>query len=111
MPFSNPWQSSKVVIVRRIALGLVLAIMVGWFLVGITLFPDGPVHACNPSADYLYTVHPFGYCGKQGQSHTFIDFTHFKFWEDRLQAFWPFGMIAVLVLGFGLPRRKRTGHA
>lgn len=108
MPVTNPWQSRKIVFVRRVVLALVMTIMLGWFWAGMALFPDGPIEPCDPSADYLYTDHPLGYCGKQGQSHTFTDFTRFKFWESVLMACWPLGIIAALLLGYGLPGHKRA---
>jgi hypothetical protein len=68
---------------RRALSGFIGAVMLIGFSGGLLLFPDGPIGPCRPNILYLYSDHPFGYCGKQGQSHTATDSTNT--WSGKLQ--------------------------
>ena len=61
---SNPHMSLSF---REVLLGLVMGIMALWFLAGIIIYSDGPIHSCDSTIAYEYSYHPYGYCGKQGQ--------------------------------------------
>jgi len=87
---------------RSLAAAAVVITMAAWFVSGMVRFPDAPIHKCSPTAPYLYPDHPSGWCGKQGQPRTEIDFHDFKFWETGLLLIWPAGMLALFLL-----KRKR----
>jgi hypothetical protein len=78
--------------------------MAAWFICGMARFPDAPIHQCSPTAHYLYTDHPNGYCGKQGQSRIESDFHDFQNWVTGLFLIWPCGMLLLLLLGSGSGR-------
>ena len=84
---------------------IVVGVMLTWFFGGILLYSDAPIHLCNPRANYLYTVHPDGYCGKQGQPHTALDFQRFTLWQDVLFWLWPLGMCALIILRSREPKK------
>lgn len=89
---------------RRVLIWFVGVIMAIWFFGGFLLFPDAPIGPCGPNTRYLYSNHPFGYCGKQGQSHTATDFHRFTIWQDTLIFLWPLGLGALFLLNRGLPK-------
>ena len=72
--------------------------MMLWFLGDLVMFPDAPIHRCVEGGNYGYTHHPDGYCGKQGQAHTSVDFRRFEFWQGGLFLLWPVGIVALAVL-------------
>jgi len=86
---------------RGLLSGLVGCIMAIWFFGGLFLFPDAPIDRCQPETHYLYSTHPYGYCGKQGQSHSAADFDRFNIWQDILLFLWPLGMGALILLNRG----------
>jgi len=83
--------------------------MATWFIGGMVIFYDNQIHRCDPKVDYLYSNHLYGYCGKQGQSHTQIDFHNFELWQTGLFCLWPSGMIVVALLRKGLPKSEKVG--
>ena len=105
MLLKHQWTSKRTIAARYMLISLIVAVMVAWFIGGIFLYPDAPIHACNQENKYFYLNHPFGYCGKQGQSHTEVDFRRFEFWQIILFCLWPSGMGAVAILGRGLPTK------
>lgn len=108
MALGSAWNSPRVVTFRKLLMAAIVLSMVTWFAWGALRFPDSPVHLCSQTKDYLYTDHPQGYCGKQGQSRTEEDLRLFSFWEAGLSSIWFPGIILVAALGFGLPKgRKR----
>jgi hypothetical protein len=102
MPLERQWTSERMITLRGNLISVIGMIMLVWFVGGMALFPDGPIHLCNASTHYFYLDHPFGYCGKQGQSHNAIDFHRFQVWQTVLFSLWPFGIIAIAALGHGL---------
>jgi hypothetical protein len=62
----------------------------------------------RPCADLA--SHPYGYCGKQGQSHTQIDFHDFELWQTGLFCLWPSGMIVLALLRKGLPESEKVNR-
>jgi hypothetical protein len=83
---------------QRVLSGFIGAIMMIAFVGGVLLFHDGPIGPCSPNIPYLYSNHPFGYCGKQGQSHTAADYHRFLVWEAAMLILWPLGMAALFAL-------------
>jgi len=61
-----------------------------WFFGGLYFYPDAPLHPC--------TSH--GFCGKQGQPHSQLDFNHFTIWQSTLTWLWPIGMIVLAMLNW-----------
>jgi hypothetical protein len=104
MPLERQWTSEKMITLRGNLISVIGMIMFVWFVSGMILFPDG-VEVCNPSTQYFHHDHPFGYCGKQGQSHTAVDFHRYQVWQTVLLGLWPSRMIAVVALGRGLSRK------
>src|SRR5436190_676980 len=92
-------------LVRRTLPTLIGSAMVIWFLGGLFAFPDAPIHPCGPREIYLYSEHPYGYCGKQGQSRTLSDFHSFELWQAGMFCLWSSGMIA---FGFLQKGRRKT---
>jgi hypothetical protein len=106
MSLERQWTSEKTITLRGNLISVIGMIMVVWFVGGLLLFPDAPIHLCDPSTQYFYHDHPFGYCGKQGQSHTTVDFHRFQVWETALLCLWPSGMLAIAALGHGLSKKR-----
>jgi hypothetical protein len=67
----------------KAAAAVIVTIMVVLFSYGIVRFPDGPIQPC----------HTNGYCGKQGQPHTFQQYRAYKIWESTMLYVWPVGLI------------------
>ena len=74
--------------VRKLAAGTIVVLMLGFFFYGVARFPDAPIHSCQAH----------GYCGKQGQPHTYADFKAFEFWQTTCFSIWPVGLIALFLL-------------
>ncbi len=74
-----------------IVLGMGVLFCYGWFR-----YPDGPLHPCTG---------PTGYCGKQGQPHTFAEYQAFELWQTTLFVVWPVGMLALFLLNRKKSRR------
>jgi hypothetical protein len=77
-------------------LQVIVVPVVGWMLVlfayGIFRYPDGPIHQCVSH----------GYCGKQGQQHTEVEYNHYLKWQTMIEWSWPPGMLVLI-----LATRKR----
>ena len=78
--------------------GLIIINAVLCFFLGVGRFRDGPIHPCEKDVQYLYHYHPYGYCGKQGQSHTAADFEHYQEWEDVIFVLWPLMLLSMTSL-------------
>jgi hypothetical protein len=105
MSLERLWTSEKMITLRGNLISVIGMIMLVWFAGGLLLFPDGVIHPCKASTDYFYVDHPFGYCGKQGQSHTAVDFHRFQVWQTVLFCLLPSGLITIAALGHGLSRK------
>jgi hypothetical protein len=92
-------------LVRQILTLSIISAMVTWFCGGLAMFPDAPIHPCAADRPYLYSHHPYGYCGKQGQSHTAIDFHNFNTWQNVLFWIWPPGMLCLVLLNINRLKR------
>jgi predicted secreted protein len=104
MPLKHQWTSERIINARCALISLIAMIMAAWFIGGIALHPDG-VQRCDQNIDYYYAYHPFGYCGKQGQSHTEAEFRQFEIWRTVLFCLWPLGLAAIAILGRGLSKK------
>jgi predicted secreted protein len=69
-------------------------VMVVLFVYGLIRYPDLPIRDC-----------PSGYCGRQGQPHTAAEYNAFKIWQTTLFIVWPIGMLIMLLLQRGKPKR------
>jgi predicted secreted protein len=69
-------------------------VMVVLFVYGLIRYPDLPIREC-----------PSGYCGRQGQPHTAAEYNAFKIWQTTLFIVWPIGMLIMLLLQRGKPKR------
>ena len=82
--------------------GAVLALVMGSvFFYGWFKYPDAPIQACAGK---------LGYCGKQGQPHSFLEYRQFMTWQTTLFVVWPMGML----IAFGLNKWRSkldTGSA
>ena len=67
---------------------VVASTMICIFIYGIVRFPDNPIYPC--------TAH--GYCGKQGQPHTWDDYVAFEQWSTIMFYLWPTGIISLILL-------------
>lgn len=105
MSFKHQWTSERAIKTRGTLISLIAMIMAAWFIGGIALHPDG-VQRCDNNIDYQYAHHPFGYCGKQGQSHTEVEFRQFEIWRTVLFCLWPSGIAAIAILGRGLSKKE-----
>jgi hypothetical protein len=76
-----------------------------WFFGGLAMFHDAPIQPCSERVDYLYSYHPDGYCGKQGQDHTASDFRRFQKWQEILFLIWPPGILALVLLQRGQSKK------
>lgn len=86
--------------VRRCLAGIVAGVMGIWFLGGLAMFSDAPIHKCHSYTDYEFKDHPSSICGKQGQSHTAEDMRRFEIWQCFLTLGWPVSIVVVgLLLG------------
>ena len=83
---------------RKVLMIGVVTIMFSAGGYGLVRFPDSPIHKCGAEANYLYRVHPYGYCGKQGQSRTAADYASFERWQNTMFVIWPVGLLALAVL-------------
>ena len=72
-------------------IGLVMVVL---FVYGLIRYPDLPIREC-----------PSGYCGRQGQPHTAAEYNAFKIWQRTLFIVWPIGMLIMLLLQRGKPKR------
>jgi hypothetical protein len=79
---------------RALLSALVGVIMSSLFFYGWFKYPDAPIHAC---------AGPTGYCGKQGQQHTLVEYQWFSVWQTSLFLIWPFGMLALFLLNRNRP--------
>ena len=91
---------------RQILSMSILILMVAWFVADMLIFPDAPIKLCEANAPYFYSNHPYGYCGKQGQSHTAIDFHNFNIWQNGLLLIWPSGILFISLLKEDRTRAK-----
>lgn len=82
---------------RRVTSLLLAAVMFTWFFSGMYLYPDAPLHPCAAN----------GFCGKQGQPHSQLDFEHFMVWQSVLTWLWPLGIIVLAMLNW---ERIRSGR-
>ena len=57
------------------------------FIYGMVRFPDAPIHQCAT-----------GFCGKQGQPHTLVDYRAFDVWQTTFFGIWPFGLVSLYLL-------------
>ena len=76
--------------------GLVALVMMSVFYYGWFKYPDAPIHECSG---------PTGFCGKQGQPHTALEFQQFEIWQTSLFVIWPMGMLIVFLIN-----RKRPDN-
>lgn len=90
---------------RKIVAWIVAGMMMLWFAGGFVLFPDAPIQRCAAGTAYLFQDHPYGYCGKQGQSHTEADFWHFQLWQTVLFLIWAPGIVVLHLLQEKKPKR------
>ena len=67
----------------------IMGVMMLWFLGDLVMFPDAPIHRCAEGGNYAYTHHPDGYCGKQGQAHTSVDFVALSSGKAACSCFGP----------------------
>ena len=72
-------------------IGLVMVVL---FVCGLMRYPDLPIREC-----------PSGYCGGQGQPHTAAEYNAFSIWQTTLFIVWPIGMLTLLLLQRGKPKR------
>ena len=72
-------------------IGLVMVVL---FAYGLIRYPDLPIREC-----------PSGYCGRQGQPHTAAEYNAFSIWQTTLFIVWPIGMLMMLLLQRGKPKR------
>ena len=72
-------------------IGLVMVVL---FVYGLIRYPDLPIREC-----------PSGYCGRQGQPHTAAEYNAFSIWQTTLFIVWPVGMLIMLLLQRGKPKR------
>ena len=72
-------------------IGLVMIVL---FVYGLIRYPDLPIREC-----------PSGYCGRQGQPHTAAEYNAFSIWQTTLFIVWPIGMLIMLLLQRGKPKR------
>jgi predicted secreted protein len=72
-------------------IGLVMVVL---FVYGLIRYPDLPIREC-----------PSGYCGRQGQPHTAAEYNAFSIWQTTLFIVWPIGMLIMLLLQRGKPKR------
>ena len=72
-------------------IGLVIIVL---FVYGLIRYPDLPIRACAS-----------GYCGRQGQPHTAAEYNAFSIWQTTLFIVWPIGMLIMLLLQRGKPKR------
>lgn len=77
---------------------LIIIAAVSCFFFGVGHFRDGPIHPCEKDRGYFYKDHPYGYCGKQGQSHTAADFKSYQEWETITYVLWSLMMLSVASL-------------
>jgi hypothetical protein len=75
---------------RRVITALLGSVMLAWFFGGMYLYPDAPLHPCASN----------GFCGKQGQPHSRLEFEHFMMWQSTLTWLWPTGMIVLAMLNW-----------
>ena len=74
--------------------------MAGLLFLFSGIFSDGPIQPCVPEKHYAIAFHPDGFCGKQGQPHTFADYQSYEFWSRVMLIGWPLGMGVLLILHF-----------
>jgi hypothetical protein len=73
------------------------SVMFVWFFGGLYLYPDAPLHPCASN----------GFCGKQGQPHSQLEFEHFQVWQSTLTWIWPIGMIVLAMLNWDRIQARR----
>ena len=69
-------------------------VMLAVFVYGLLEYPDAPIRPCTGSS---------GFCGKQGQPHTYSEYRQFESWQTTLIVVWPVGMLIAFLLN-----RKRS---
>ena len=87
--FGIKYVTSKDILVAATVLVMGTVFFYGWFK-----FPDAPISEC---------AGPTGFCGKQGQPHSFSDYHQFDIWQTSMFVVWPLGMLIAFLLN-----RKRS---
>ena len=82
--------------VRRTVAIMLASIAMIWFVGGFVLFPDMPIHPCG-----------VGYCGKQGQPRTALDFERYRIWDAV--SMWG-GLILVVGAWWLMPKSPRNPY-
>ena len=108
MSLRRTWNSPTLVLARRLLTYLIMAATISWFAWGIIKFPDAPIHLCDSATDFLYSDHPIGFCGKQGQSHTAEDFRLYDIWQRTILWIWMPGIVAISLLRATAARNRRA---
>ncbi len=79
-------------------LALLGVVWAAWFVGGVIVFPDGPLHRCTPYETYKFSYQPYSYCGKQGQSRSEVDFRNYEVWQISVFLLPAAGMITAGLL-------------
>jgi hypothetical protein len=79
---------------------MIAIIMVAFFCYGLFQYPDAPIKPCTASP---------GFCGKQGQLHTLLEYQRFATWEHALIILWPVGLLSLFLLNRKRPKLDSGG--
>ena len=64
-------------------------VMVAVFVYGLLEYPDAPIRPCTGS---------LGFCGKQNQPHSLLEYRQFLTWQAALVILWPLGLLSLFLL-------------